>query len=45
VLVFRGAGYVVPVAGDIKLMPGTGSNPAFRRVDVDTATGRVKGLF
>jgi formate--tetrahydrofolate ligase len=45
VLVFRGAGYVVPVAGDIKLMPGTGSNPAFRRVDVDTATGRVRGLF
>jgi formate--tetrahydrofolate ligase len=33
------------VAGDIKLMPGTGSNPAFRRVDVDTATGRVRGLF
>lgn len=45
ILVYRGAGFIVPVAGDIKLMPGTGSDPAFRRIDVDTATGRVKGLF
>ena len=45
ILVYRGAGFVVPVAGDIKLMPGTGSDPAFRRIDLDTATGRVKGLF
>jgi formate--tetrahydrofolate ligase len=26
-------------------MPGTGSDPAFRRIDVDTATGKVKGLY
>lgn len=45
VLVYYGAGFIVPVAGDIKLMPGTGSNPAFRRIDVDTETGRVTGLF
>lgn len=45
ILVYRGAGFVVPVAGDIKLMPGTSSDPAFRRIDVDTATGRVRGLF
>lgn len=44
-LVYRGAGFIVPVAGDIKLMPGTGSNPGFRRIDVDTATGKVIGLF
>ncbi len=44
-LVYRGAGFVVPVAGAIKLMPGTSSNPAFRRIDVDVETGRVKGLF
>ncbi len=43
--VFKGAGFIVPVAGGIKLMPGTGSDPAFRRIDVDTETGRVKGLF
>jgi formate--tetrahydrofolate ligase len=45
VLVYRGAGMIVPVAGEIKLMPGTASDPAFRRIDVDTATGRVHGLF
>jgi formate--tetrahydrofolate ligase len=44
-LVYKGAGFVVPVAGAIKLMPGTSSNPAFRRIDVDVETGRVKGLF
>jgi formate--tetrahydrofolate ligase len=45
IVVYRGAGLVVPVAGKISLMPGTGSDPAFRRVDVDVETGKVKGLF
>ncbi len=45
VLTFRGAGFVVPVAGDIKLMPGTASDPSFRRIDVDPETGKVVGLF
>jgi formate--tetrahydrofolate ligase len=45
VLVYHGAGVVVPVAGDINLMPGTASDPAFRRVDVDVRTGKVRGLF
>ncbi len=44
-LVYKGAGFIVPLAGTIKLMPGTGSDPAYRRIDVDTKTGRVKGLF
>jgi formate--tetrahydrofolate ligase len=45
ILTYKGAGFVVPVAGAISLMPGTGSNPAYRRVDVDTETGKVRGLF
>jgi formate--tetrahydrofolate ligase len=45
ILTYGGAGFVVPVAGTISLMPGTGSNPAFRRVDVDPESGRVTGLF
>ncbi|NLJ56175.1 MAG: formate--tetrahydrofolate ligase [Firmicutes bacterium] len=45
ILTYGGAGFVVPVAGTISLMPGTGSNPAYRRVDVDVDTGKVKGLF
>ncbi|MCI0498690.1 MAG: formate--tetrahydrofolate ligase [Planctomycetales bacterium] len=45
VMVYEGAGYVVPIAGDIKLMPGTGSDPAYRRIDVDVKTGKVTGMF
>ncbi|MDO9463551.1 MAG: formate--tetrahydrofolate ligase, partial [Deltaproteobacteria bacterium] len=45
ILVYKGAGFVVPVAGAISLMPGTGSDPAYRRIDVDVKTGKVKGLF
>jgi formyltetrahydrofolate synthetase len=45
ILAYKGAGFVVPVAGAIKLMPGTASDPAYRRVDVDVDTGKVKGLF
>jgi formate--tetrahydrofolate ligase len=45
ILTYQGAGFVVPVAGAIKLMPGTASDPGYRRVDVDVETGKVKGLF
>ncbi|MFI4911614.1 MAG: formate--tetrahydrofolate ligase [Sedimentisphaeraceae bacterium JB056] len=45
ILVYKGAGFIVPLAGGIKLMPGTASNAAFRNIDVDTETGKVKGLF
>ncbi|MFP4012031.1 MAG: formate--tetrahydrofolate ligase [Spirochaetaceae bacterium] len=45
VSVYHGAQLIVPFAGDIKLMPGTASDPAFRRIDVDTKTGKVKGMF
>ncbi len=45
VLTYGGAGFIVPVAGAISLMPGTSSNPAFRRIDVDVETGKVEGVF
>lgn len=45
VLIYSGAKFLCPCAGTISLMPGTSSNPAFRRVDVDVKTGKVKGLF
>lgn len=45
VLVYSGAKFLCPVAGAISLMPGTGSDPAFRRIDVDLDTGKVRGLF
>jgi len=45
VLIYSGAKFLCPCAGTISLMPGTSSDPAFRRVDVDTKTGKVRGLF
>jgi len=45
VLIYSGAKFLCPMAGAISLMPGTSSNPAFRKVDIDTATGKVSGLF
>jgi formate--tetrahydrofolate ligase len=45
ILIFRGAGLLVPVAGEISLMPGTASDPAYRRIDVDVETGEIKGLI
>lgn len=45
ILIYQGAGFVVPVSGKIMLMPGTSANPAYRRIDVDVETGKVKGLF
>jgi formate--tetrahydrofolate ligase len=45
VLIYSGAKFLCPCAGAITLMPGTSSNPAFRRIDVDTKTGAVSGLF
>ncbi len=45
ILVYGGARFLCPMAGTISLMPGTGSDPAYRRVDIDVETGEVKGLF
>ncbi len=45
ILHFGGAGLVAPVAGDIMLMPGTGSSPSFRKIDVDVDTGKIHGIF
>jgi formate--tetrahydrofolate ligase len=45
VLIYSGAKFLCPCAGTISLMPGTSSNPAFRKIDVDVNTGKVSGLF
>jgi formyltetrahydrofolate synthetase len=44
-LIYGGAKFICPCCGAISLMPGTSSDPAFRRVDVDTKTAKVTGLF
>jgi len=45
ILLYSGAKFLCPVAGTISLMPGTSSDPSFRRVDIDAKTGKVTGLF
>jgi formyltetrahydrofolate synthetase len=45
ILEYGGARFLCPMAGTISMMPGTGSDPAYRRIDVDTETGKVSGLF
>ena len=45
ILVYGGAKFLCPMAGAISLMPGTGSDPAYRRIDVNVETGQVSGLF
>jgi len=38
-----GAGFVYPVCGDIRTMPGLGTNPAAARIDIDD-DGEIVGL-
>ncbi len=45
ILLYHGAHFICIMTGTISLMPGTGSDPAYRRVDVDTQTGEVRGIF
>jgi len=45
VLICSRAKFLCPCCGTISLMPGTSSDPAYRRVDVDVNTGKVTGLF
>jgi formyltetrahydrofolate synthetase len=45
ILIYSGAKFLCPVTGTISLMPGTSSDPAFRRIDIDVKTGKVTGLF
>jgi methylenetetrahydrofolate dehydrogenase (NADP+) / methenyltetrahydrofolate cyclohydrolase / formyltetrahydrofolate synthetase len=44
ILIYSGAKFLCPMAGEITLMPGTPSDPNFRRVDIDVKTGKVTGL-
>jgi formyltetrahydrofolate synthetase len=41
---YTGAGWLVPLCGDITQMPGLGTNPAALNVDIDS-DGRTVGLF
>jgi formyltetrahydrofolate synthetase len=40
-----GAGFIYPLVGEMRTMPGLPTRPAFYDVDLDLTTGRVVGLF
>jgi formyltetrahydrofolate synthetase len=40
-----GAGFLFPLCGTMRTMPGLPTRPAFTDVDIDFETGRVVGLF
>ncbi|MFN8381440.1 MAG: formate--tetrahydrofolate ligase [Anaerolineales bacterium] len=40
-----GAGFLYPILGDMRTMPGLPTRPVFYDVDLDMTTGKVLGLF
>ncbi|MFQ5861757.1 MAG: formate--tetrahydrofolate ligase [Candidatus Brocadiales bacterium] len=40
-----GAGFLYPLLGDMRTMPGLPSKPAGENVDIDLNTGKIVGLF
>ncbi|MBN1483634.1 MAG: formate--tetrahydrofolate ligase [Chloroflexia bacterium] len=40
-----GAGFIFPLCGTMRTMPGLPTRPAFTDVDIDLETGQVVGLF
>ena len=39
-----GAGFIVAICGDMMMIPGLPTRPAFYEIDIDPETGRVLGL-
>jgi formyltetrahydrofolate synthetase len=39
-----GAGFLYPIAGPIRLMPGLPTRPAYYDIDIDIDTGQIRGL-
>jgi len=45
IFVSVGAGFVVPIVGDISRMPGLPTRPCIYDIDMNTETGEIEGLF
>lgn len=45
ITISAGAGFIVPICGDITKMPGLATRPCFYDMDLDTETGEIVGLF
>ncbi|TAN36738.1 MAG: formate--tetrahydrofolate ligase [Verrucomicrobia bacterium] len=40
-----GAGFLYPLVGTMRTMPGLSTRPAYMDIDLDLKTGKIKGLF
>lgn len=45
IFVSVGAGFVVPMVGEISKMPGLPTRPSIYDIDLNTQTGEIEGLF
>lgn len=45
IFVSVGAGFVVPMVGEISKMPGLPTRPSIYDIDLNTETGEIDGLF
>nr|XP_026494266.1 C-1-tetrahydrofolate synthase, cytoplasmic isoform X2 [Vanessa tameamea] len=45
IFVSVGAGFIVPMVGEISKMPGLPTRPSIYDIDLDTKTGEIQGLF
>jgi formyltetrahydrofolate synthetase len=39
-----GAGFLYPLAGTMRTMPGLATRPGYYNIDIDTETGQIVGL-
>ncbi len=39
-----GAGFLIPLVGDMMMMPGLPTRPCFYDIDIDPVSGRIVGL-
>ncbi|KAF2899774.1 hypothetical protein ILUMI_06411 [Ignelater luminosus] len=45
ITISSGAGFIVPICGEIAKMPGLPTRPAIYDIDLNTETGEIEGLF
>lgn len=45
IFISAGAGFIVPICGDISKMPGLPTRPCFYDMDLNTDNGEIEGLF
>jgi len=39
-----GAGFIIPISGEMQMIPGLPTRPAYYNIDVDVESGRIVGL-